>query len=144
VRIKRGIGCEYLNARMDLVVSWIPCNHDDTLILRRSNIYATKYVTKPQERVDTNAVADVYSRFIDRSFTRRGEAEDANPDMDDTAKGNGRMCSLLYHYTNVREICNTMAIYYLLVNMMAFFQSHDYTNLVLASGIATAHNVDQV
>jgi hypothetical protein len=129
---------------MDVVVSFVKSNMDATLILKKSNGYATKYTTKAQESVDTNAVADLFSQSISRTFKRRGEVEGANPDMDDTTKGNGRMCSFLYHFTNVKELPNTMASLYLLRNKMALFQSHDYTNLISISGIATAHNIEQV
>jgi hypothetical protein len=119
-------------------------NSDVKLVLGRGNIYSTKYTTKAQDRVDTNVVLDEFSRMIEKSFKKRALVEEEHPEMDDKAKAQGLMLSFLYHYTSLHEIPNTMAIYYVLTNSMPFFQSHEYTNLMLVSGIATAHNVQQV
>jgi hypothetical protein len=144
IRMKRTIGCEYLNPRSDTLFMVTDSNSDVKLVLGRGNIYSTKYTTKAQDRVDTNVVLDEFSGMIAKSFKKRALVEEEHPEMDDKAKAQGLMLSFLYHYTSLHEIPNTMAIYYVLTNSMPFFQSHEYTNLMLVSGIATAHNVQQV
>jgi hypothetical protein len=144
LRMKRTIGCEYINPRCDTLFLMTLSNSDVKVILGRPNVYSTKYTTKGQDRVDTNVVLDKFSAMITRSFKKRALVEEEHPEMDDKTKAQGRMLSFLYHYTSLHEIANTMAIFYVLTNSMPFFQSHDYTNLMLVSGIATANNVQQV
>ena len=50
------------------------------------------------------------------------------------------MSSLIWHYTNMREVCTTMACCYILRNTYAMQQSHKVANLLLTCGLSVIND----
>jgi hypothetical protein len=143
--IKRLLGCEYINPYVPDIFSLTKSNADVT-VLRGKNVgYCTKYTAKVQDTVDSVAIVDKFLSAMKKSIINR-ELIENNEGNNKSAeeKGRCRMFSMMWHYTNMHEIANTMAAFYVLRNAPPMYQSHEVTSLILVSALNTADGKDQV
>ena len=144
VNLQRCIGCEYMNAYSDVLFMLTKSNCDISVLRSHNGDYSIKYVAKPQDTVDSTAVVHRFHKGLIKSFEKRYAVESANTDLDVIQKGKSRLYSLIWHYTNMIEICTTMACCYILRNTYAMQQSHKVSNLLLTCGLVVMNNDDEL
>jgi hypothetical protein len=115
IAVARHPACEYVNGYNPVVMATFKSNHDVQVMIGGaaallSIYYATKYVTKPQEVVES-ATAVALAAF-QRRQARELVVDTVPPDR--ASVGRKRVASLTFALSNRREIAGPLAALYLL------------------------------
>jgi hypothetical protein len=145
IELRRQIGSNYINACPPLLFALTRSNCNLTLLRGKNVSYCTKYTAKPQDKIDSVAVAKAYTEGVRRSFRRR-EAREAELTgiMTDKQKGEGKLYSLSYWYSYMDEMPSTMGAWYVLNQRPPIFQSHPTALLLLHSAVSAHEGSTQV
>ena len=133
-----------MNASNEITFELTKSNGDELQMLNHNIGYATKYPTKVQDTVDSVATLNRYTAGVNRSFANRDARELLQPDLTEEQKAAGRMYSLLFSYSNVQEVADTMAAWYVLKQSKPMYQSHKTDHLVLAAALKMINNQEEV
>jgi hypothetical protein len=142
--MERGVGCEYINPVPEAQFCLTRSNTDVSLLFGHNVGYSTKYSTKSQDVIDSAATMDRYIIGIERSFANRAKKVEAQPDMTQHQKNVGSIFSFLHLITNFQEVATPMAARYVLKQKQPMFQSHNTTNLIMASAWSVVKGYNQV
>jgi hypothetical protein len=145
MEIKRLPSCAYINAYSDVLFSLCKSNCDISLMRSLNLGYAIKYAAKVQQDIDSEALFKTFKDNIKRSFMRNQMRESVpGYNKSDRAKGDSRLFSLLYHFTNMQEIASTMAALYLLRQSQPMYESHMVVSLNLNNALAQIDGGEQI
>ena len=134
------LGCEYLNAFIQVLTKRLKMNHDAQMVITSGPdvvYYALKYSTKLQQSLYDTQTAMISS--LDKRISR----DDPSDSRSNEERATGRYMSMLFGLTNRMEISAPLAAFYFLHDGPVYF-SHRFSNLLVTQvkAIARGHDVN--
>lgn len=117
IQLRRQPGCEYVNGFNEVIMATFKSNHDVQVLIGGEDVldriyYCCKYVTKPQNQVDSVTAVAL------SAFKRRQEKEDRQRGLQhapiDLVVSRQRVASMAYSLTSRREVAGPLAALYIL------------------------------